>query len=104
MPHAFVSATILAGLCSGKPTKGNTFLALVRYSFGVTAARAGLTLLEIRNLLGHSATGVTRRYAQYAPDEDRAKHQAAAIGRLLTTEKSETQQTPKPQLSRTDGR
>lgn len=66
----------------------------LRHTVGVTTARAGLTLLGIRDLHGHSDIGVTQRYAQYAPDNDRSKHQAAAIGKLLAIETLNTPPVP----------
>lgn len=92
--HAFVVASLAAGLCEGDPPKATHSPHSLRHTFGVTAARAGLTLLEIRDLLGHSDIGVTQRYAQYAPDSDRSKHQAAAIGKLLAIDTLNTPPVP----------
>ena len=51
----------------------------LRHSFGVAAARAGLSLVEIRDLLGHSTTGVTERYAKFQPRDEHRRDQMARI-------------------------
>ena len=51
----------------------------LRHSFGVSAARGNLSLLEIRDLLGHSTTGVTERYAKFRPNQDLRREQVAKI-------------------------
>ena len=51
----------------------------LRHTFGVACARAGLSLLEIQGLLGHSTTGVTERYAKFRPNEDLRRQQVPKI-------------------------
>lgn len=42
----------------------------LRHLFGVTAARAGFSLLEIMGLMGHANESTTRRYARFRPDDE----------------------------------
>ena len=51
----------------------------LRHTFGVACARGNLSLLEIRDLLGHSTTGITERYAKFRPNEDLRHEQLARI-------------------------
>ena len=52
---------------------------LLRHTFGASCARGNLSLLEIRDLLGHSTTGVTERYAKFRPNQDLRREQVAKI-------------------------
>ena len=45
----------------------------------ICCARGNLSLLEIRDLLGHSTTGVTERYAKFHLDQDLRRQQVAKI-------------------------
>jgi integrase len=83
--HAFITASVEAGLCEGEPPnlKATHSPHSLRHAFGVSAARAGISLLEIRDLLGHSDIGVTQRYARFLPDNDRSRIQAELIGAEL---------------------
>lgn len=67
----------------------------MRHAYGVAASRAGLSLLEIKDLLGHSDIGVTQRYARFAPNNDRSKIQAELIGKELGVGNLKT--PPEPQ-------
>lgn len=98
--HAFNRAAIAAGLCKGDPPKATHSPHSLRHTFGVTAAKAGLSLLEIRDLLGHSDIGVTQRYAKYFPDDAHAQRQAAMIGKLLAVENVITPRVPQTPLLR----
>ena len=51
----------------------------LRHTFGFTCARGNLSLLEIRDLLGHSTTGVTERYAKFRPNQDLRHEQVAKV-------------------------
>ena len=83
----------------GKGWVLKSFNAARDHTFVVTAARAGLTLLVIPDLLGHSDISFTQRYAQYAPDNDRSRHQAAAIGKFLAIDAVHIPPLPqKPEL------
>lgn len=42
----------------------------LRHLFGVTAARAGFSMLEIMRLMGHANEATTRRYASFHPDAE----------------------------------
>jgi integrase len=92
--HAFNRAAIAIGLCTGDPPKATRSPHSLRHSFGAAAAEAGISLLEIRDLLGHSDIGVTQRYARFSPDDDRAQKQAEMIGRLLAVENAITPLEP----------
>ena len=96
--HAFNRAAIAIGLCDGDPPKATRSPHSLRHSFGAAAAEAGISLLEIRDLLGHSDIGVTQRYARFSPKDDHGQKQAALIGKLLAVENLITPlgpQTPK---------
>jgi integrase len=92
--HAFNRAAIAIGLCRGDPPKATRSPHSLRHSFGAAAAEAGISLLEIRDLLGHSDIGVTQRYARFSPNDDRAQKQAEMIGRLLAVENAITPSEP----------
>jgi integrase len=51
----------------------------LRHSFAVACARAGLSLVEIAGLLGHSSTVPTARYAKFMPHDQHRRDQVARI-------------------------
>jgi len=63
-----------------------------------------MTLLEIRDLLGHSTTGVTERYAKFRPNQDLRREQVAKIAAVFAQKMPVlhpiTHPYPKPLLHR----
>jgi len=72
-----------------------------RHTFGVACARAGLSLVEIRDYLGHSTTAMTVRYARHMPRDERRRDQitrssAAYVQQMPVVE---VVSSPSPQIS-----
>jgi integrase/recombinase XerD len=85
--HAWSKVCIQAGLHDGGPNpKPNATIHDLRHTFGVSAARAGVPIVRLQKLLGHSTPHMTLRYMKHAPEaffrEDAAKIADALTGVL----------------------
>lgn len=86
--HAWQKTCLRAGLHDGrKKPKPNATLHDLRHTFGVCAAQAGVPIVRLQKLLGHTTPHMTLRYMQHAP-EAYFKEDAAKIAKALTGEQN----------------
>ena len=82
--HAWRKTCLRAGLHDGRK-KPNATLHDLRHTFGVCAAQAGVPIVRLQKLLGHTTPHMTLRYMQHAPEayfkEDAAKIAETLAGR-----------------------
>ena len=61
----------------------------LRHTFGVHAARAGVPLVRLQRLMGHSTPTMTLRYMRHAPDGDFASDAARVAGSMTLSRTGE---------------
>lgn len=55
----------------------------LRDTFAVYCRKAGVSLADLRDLLGHGSVTMTEKYANYGPDADERKAQVKGLGKLM---------------------
>ncbi len=83
--RAWQGACLDAGLHDGGPKpRPNATIHDLRHTFGVAAAQAGVPIVRLQKLLGHTTPHMTMRYMKHAPEaffkEDAAKVASALAG------------------------
>jgi integrase len=91
--RAWQKLCVAAGLHDGGSKKEpNARIHDLRHTFGVAAAKAGVPLVRIQKLMGHSSPHMTMRYMKHAPEahfaEDAASISDALLGRANDEERS----------------